>query len=165
MTEGLAPLERRKIFNTALFTGLFLLAVFGFTGSLIFSLFDLTIDDLRIAGGILLMFVSIEIMLRGKITNEHKEDVGTVPLGCPLLVGPGAITTILMAIRIYNIYAVILGTIVCFVLIWLVLYFAENIYGFLGRNGSLIITKIAAILMAAIAVKFVRQGIQAIFHI
>lgn len=165
LTEGLPQSERRSIFNTAILTGLFLLAVFGLAGSMFFSLFDLTIEDLKIAGGILLLFIAVEVMLRGKVTFEHKEDMGVVPMGCPLLVGPGAITTLLVVLKLYDIYAVLLGVFVCFVFIWLVLYFAENIYKFLGRNGALIITKIASILIAAIAVRFIRQGIMAIFGI
>jgi len=165
LTEGSSKDERRKIFATAIMTGFMMIVVFAFAGTLIFDLFDLTIDDIRIAGGILLMVISIEILIRGKINYEHKEDIGIVPLGCPLLVGPGAITTVLMMLRVYNVYAVASGVLVCFALIWLVLHFSENIYGFLGKNGSLVITKIAGILMAAIAVRFIRLSIQAIFHL
>ena len=160
MTEGMASLERRKVFFSALLTGLLMILVFAVAGSLVFDLFDLTLDDVKIAGGILLLIISIEIVMRGKIGYEHKEDVGIVPLGCPLLVGPGAITTVLMMLKIYNVYAVITGVIICFLLIWLVLYFAENIFALLGRNGSLVVTKIAGIIMAAIAVRFIRQGVQ-----
>ncbi|HTY14036.1 MAG TPA: MarC family protein, partial [Candidatus Omnitrophota bacterium] len=163
LTEGESAAERRKTFSTALLTGAVLLAVFAFAGSLIFDLFALTIDDVRIAGGILLLFVAVEIMIRGRINIEHKEDLGVVPLGSPLLVGPGAITSTLVMMRLYNFWAVIAGIVACFFVIWLVLHFAENIYNFLGRNGALIITKIAAIVIAAIAVQFIKQGILAIF--
>lgn len=160
VTEGMASSERRKVFFSALLTGLLMIVLFAAAGSLVFDLFDLTLDDVKVAGGILLLIISIEIIMRGKISYEHKEDIGIVPLGCPLLVGPGAITTVLMMLRIYNVYAVMTGVIICFLLIWLVLYFSENIFCFLGRNGSLVVTKIAGIIMAAIAVRFIRQGIQ-----
>ncbi len=163
LTEDLSVSERRKTFAAAILTGVVLLAVFVFAGALIFDLFSLTIDDVKIAGGILLLMVGIEIMLKGKVLVEHKEDIGVVPLGCPLLVGPGAITTTLVLLKAYDFWAVLAGVVACFILIWLVLHFAENIYNFLGRNGSLIITKIAAILVSAIAVQFIRQGIQALF--
>ncbi|MFH1362082.1 MAG: MarC family protein [bacterium] len=165
MTDGLEKKERRSVFFSALLTGLFLLALFGFAGFLIFDIFDLTINDLRIAGGILLFMISIEIMFRGRFSVEHKEDVGVVPLGCPLLVGPGAITTVIMMGRIYEPLAVVVGVLLCFTLIWLILFFAERLFKLLGHNGSLIVTKIFAIIMAGIAVKFVRQGVQAIFGI
>ncbi len=163
LTEGQTQPERRKTFTTAILTGVVLLAVFVFAGSLIFNLFDLTIDDVRIAGGILLLFVAIEIMIKGKINIGQKEDLGVVPLGSPLLVGPGAITSALVMLKVYPFWAVIAGITACFLVIWLILNFADTVYGFMGRNGALIITKIAAIIIAAIAVLFIRQGIQAIF--
>ena len=163
VTEGETTEERRKTFATAILTGLVLLLVFIAVGMALLDLFDVTLDDFKIAGGILLLWIAIEIMMRGRINIEHKEDMGVVPLGSPLLVGPGAITTSLVLLKLYG-YAVILSAIVaCFALIWLVLYFGESIYKFLGKNGSLILTKIAAILIAAIAVQFIRQGIMAVF--
>jgi len=165
LTDDLSPQERRQIFSTAIITGAALLTLFVFAGSLIFNLFALTLDDMRMAGGILLLLIAIEIMIKGKIQVEHKEDIGVVPLGCPLMVGPGAITSALVMIHLYNFWAVILGIVACFLVIWLVLHFAESIYNFIGRNGALIITKIAAIIIAAIAVQFIRQGIQAVFLI
>jgi multiple antibiotic resistance protein len=163
LTEGETKQERRNTFNTALITGAALLAVFVFAGSLLFSLFDLTMAEVRIAGGILLLLIAIELMLRGKVIAEHKEDVGVVPLGSPLLIGPGAITTALVSLQMYNYWVVVAALVVCFGAIWLVLQFAEQIYNFLGHNGALIVTKIAAILIAAIAVQFMTRGLLALF--
>ncbi|KAF0132751.1 MAG: multiple antibiotic resistance protein [Candidatus Saganbacteria bacterium] len=163
LTEGLTTQERRKIFNTSILTGIILLAVFVFAGTMIFKLFSLTMNDIKIAGGILLLLIAIEIMIRGKITVEHKEDMGVVPLGCPLLVGPGAITSVLVILKLYNFWAVLLALIVCFFVIWLILHFAEGLYTIIGKNGSLIITKISAIIIASIAVQFICQGLIAVF--
>ncbi|MDD4178452.1 MAG: MarC family protein [Candidatus Margulisbacteria bacterium] len=165
LTEGETLKERRKIFTTAILTGLSLLLIFLFAGMAILDLFGVTLNDFKIAGGILLLLIAIEIMLRGRINIEHKEDMGVVPLGCPLLVGPGAITTAIVLLGQYG-FAVVLSAITaCFLLIWLVLYFGESIHNVLGKNGSLILTKIASILIAAIAVQFVRQGIMAVFFL
>lgn len=164
LTEGETLEEKRKTFAAAILTGLVLLIVFLFGGMLLLELFSVTLDDFKIAGGILLLWIAIEIMLRGRINIEHKEDMGVVPMGCPLLVGPGAITTSLVLLKLYGHLVVISAILACFVLIWIVLYYADNIYKVLGRNGSLILTKIASILIAAIAVQFIRQGIMAIFH-
>jgi multiple antibiotic resistance protein len=159
LTDGATFEERNKTSITAVFTGILLLAFFVFAGSLVLKLFGLGMDDLRIAGGILLLLVSIEVLLRGKIMVEHREEVGVVPLGSPLLVGPGAITSVLVMTKLYSLAAVILGVIICFFSIWLIFRFGEQIYKIIGRNGSLIITKITAILIAAIAVYFIRVGI------
>lgn len=159
LTEGETQAERRKTFALSLLTGFFMLLFFVFAGTLVLDLFNVTFNDFRIAGGILLLFVSIELMLRGKVKVEHKEDIGVVPLGSPLLVGPGAITTALVLLRLYGYQVVVSSILITFILIGVVLYYAETIYNFLGRNGSLIITKIAAIIVAAIAVQFIRQGV------
>jgi len=165
LTEGASKEERGRITLTAIVTGLILLSFFAFAGNLFFDLFDLSIEDLRIAGGVLLLIISVEVLMRGRIMAERRDEVGVVPLGSPLLVGPGAITSVLVMLRIYQLPAVILGTLICFVFVWLTLHFGEHIYRVIGRNGSLIITKIAAILIAAIAVRFIRQGITVIFHL
>jgi multiple antibiotic resistance protein len=159
LTEGETQQERRKTFTLSILTGLFMLLFFVFAGMLILDFFNVTFDDFRIAGGILLLFVAIELMLRGKVHVEHKEDIGVVPLGSPLLVGPGAITTSLVLLRLYGYQVVISAILICFFLIWIMLFYAEAIYKILGKNGSLIITKIAGIIIAAIAVQFIRQGL------
>ncbi|MGB9612745.1 MAG: MarC family protein [Candidatus Margulisiibacteriota bacterium] len=159
LSEGMTHSERLRVFTTAVAAGLLLLVFFLLIGMAILDLFKVTLDDFKIAGGILLLLISAEILLRGKINVEHKEDIGIFPLACPLLVGPGAITTSLVLLKLYG-YPTTLGAIfACFFLVWIILYFSEPIYNFLGRNGSLILTKIAAILIAAIAVQFIRQGI------
>ncbi len=165
LTEGETQAEQRKVFATALLTGLIVLLGFVFLGNALLALFNVTLEDFRIAGGILLFWIAIEIMLRGRINIEHKEDMGVVPLGSPLLVGPGAITTALVILQTYGYLVVLAAIVACFVVIWLILYFADSINAVLGRNGSLILTKVAAILIAAIAVQFVRQGICAVFHL
>lgn len=163
LTEGSTLKEKRKVFATATVTGFILIVTFLFLGMAILDLFNVTLNDFKIAGGILLLWIAIEIMLRGRVNVEHKEDMGVVPLGCPLLVGPGAITTSLVLLGLYG-YKVVLSAIVaCFVLIWIILYNAELIHNILGKNGSLILAKIAAILIAAIAVQFVREGVMALF--
>lgn len=159
LTDGFSIQEKRKIYNTSLITGFALLLIFLLAGKFILDIFNLSINDLKIAGGILLFLFSIEVLLRGKMALENKEDIGVVPLGCPLLVGPGAITTAMVLLAMYGQLIVISAIIVCFLLIGLILHFGIYIYNILGRNGSLILTKIMSILIAAIAVQFVREGV------
>ncbi|MBI5078670.1 MarC family protein, partial [Candidatus Saganbacteria bacterium] len=114
LTEGASTEERRKIFRSAALTGFLLLVVFLFAGTAVLDLFKVTLNDFQIAGGILLLLISVEIMLRGKVNIEHKEEVGVVPMGCPLLVGPGAITTAMMLLKIYDYPVVLAAIFVCF---------------------------------------------------
>jgi len=165
LTEGTSSKERHQIALTSILTGLCMLAFFALAGNLVLDLFNLTIDDIKIAGGILLLVISIEILMRGKVLAEHPDEIGVVPLGSPLLVGPGAITTVLVMTRIYQLPAIIVGVSLCFFLIWAIFYFSDTIFKYLGRNGTLIITKISAIIISAIAVRFIRDGIQTILGI
>jgi len=165
LTEGATSKERHQVALTSILTGLVMLAFFALAGNLVLDLFNLTIDDIKIAGGILLLVISIEILMRGKVLAEHRDEIGVVPLGSPLLVGPGAITTVLVMTRIYQLPALILGVSLCFALIWAIFYFGDTIFKYLGRNGTLIIAKISAIIIAAIAVRFIRDGIQTILGI
>jgi multiple antibiotic resistance protein len=120
----------------------------------------INLDDFRIAGGLLLLVMSFFILIRGHFTEiVPGEDPGAVPLGCPLLVGPGAITTAMVFIGLYGMGITLAAVAVNFIISGLVLYFGEWIYDKIGKTGSMIIAKVMAIMLAAIAVKFIRVGI------
>jgi multiple antibiotic resistance protein len=100
------------------------------------------------------------MLIRGhfvEVTNNG--DIGAVPLGCPLLVGPGAITTGMVFIGLYGLPVTLTAVAINFLISGMILYYADKIYEMLGKPGSLIIAKVMAIILAAIAVKFIREGI------
>ena len=165
LTEDMSASERKRTYVTSMVAGFTILLIFIFAGTAVLDLFSLTMSDFKIAGGILLLLIAIDFLMRGKVTVEHKEDVGIVPLGFPLLVGPGAITTSMVLLSMYG-YAVVLAAIVaCFAAVGITLIFSAPIYRILGRSGALIVTKIMALLIAAIAVQFVRSGIMTLLSI
>ena len=86
--------------------------------------------------------------------------MGAVPIGCPLLVGPGAITTSILNIQSFGIFATLLSVFLTFVIVWLILRFIDPIYRILGKNGSLVITRVMALLIAAIFVQYILDGIK-----
>jgi multiple antibiotic resistance protein len=160
ITQGNSKEVRRNIFAEALFVAFLLLLLFTLAGSAILSLFMINLDDFRIAGGLLLLVMSFFILIRGHFTEiEPGEDPGAVPLGCPLLVGPGAITTAMVFIGLYGMGITLAAVAINFFISGLVLYFGEWIYDKIGKTGSMIIAKVMAIMLAAIAVKFIRVGI------
>lgn len=159
LTEGMSTKKRRDTFNEAVLVAFFLLLLFTFSGAGILNLFMISLDDFKVAGGILLLAISI-FMLRGRfIELNNNEDIGAVPLGCPLLVGPGAITTAMVLIGMYGMKVTLIAVAINFMVSGLVLYWSDIIYEKLGRTGSQIIAKVMAIILAAIAVKFIREGI------
>jgi multiple antibiotic resistance protein len=125
-------------------------------------LFGIQWDSFLIAGGILLLIVAIRLLVTGG-WGEHKdatESVGAVPIGYPLLVGPGAITTSILNIQSFGIVSTLLSVMVTFIIVWIILHFIDPIYKVLGKNGSLVITRVMALLIAAISVQYIIQGIK-----
>ena len=157
MTEG----EKRKVFNTATAVGLVLLLVFSFTGQEIFSIFGISIYSFEVAGGILLLVISIRILISGTLhqDGESPESLGAVPIAMPLLVGPGAITTTILNLQLYGVVTAAGAAVVVVFITWIILRFMGSIYRVLGKTGSLVIARVVALLIAAIATQYILIGI------
>ncbi len=164
LTEGLSKKERKDTFIEALYVGFLLLLLFTLAGTWILSLFMINLNDFKIAGGILLLLLAMIILIRGHFDNvSGGEDVGAVPLGIPLLVGPGAITTTMVLIGMFGVVVTLIAVALNFIVSGFVFFYADIIYEKLGKTGSIIIAKVMAIMLAAIAVKFIREGIMTYF--
>jgi len=162
LTKDMDESRRKKTYRLATITGLMLLAFFSLVGQNVLVLFGISWGSFMIAGGILLLIVAIRLLIIGG-WSEHQlasESVGAVPIGCPLLVGPGAITTSILNIQSFGIFATLLSVFLTFVIVWLILRFIDPIYRVLGKNGSLVITRVMALLIAAISVQYILDGIK-----
>ncbi|OGC24890.1 hypothetical protein A2291_01970 [candidate division WOR-1 bacterium RIFOXYB2_FULL_42_35] len=159
LTEGLTEKERLAQFNKAILFGLILIVIFTFFGSVILNIFHITLRDFKISGGILLLTIAITILIRGHRLPEGTEDVGIMPLGCPLLVGPGAITTAMVSIGLVGLRVTTLAIIVNFVLVWLILHFGEIFYSHIGGRFFKAISRVMIIILAAIAVQLISSGV------
>jgi multiple antibiotic resistance protein len=162
LTKDMDTSQRKKTYQLATITGLVLLTFFSLVGQNILVLFGISLDSFMIAGGILLLIVAVRLLIMGGWREQAtvSESVGAVPIGCPLLVGPGAITTSILNIQSYGILATLLSVLLTFIIVWLILRFIDPIYRFLGKNGSLVITRVMALLIASIAVQYMLQGIK-----
>ena len=165
LTENMDTSQRRRTFRLAIITGLVLLTFFSIVGQNILFLFGISLDSFMIAGGILLLIVAIRLLIIGgwgeKI--DITESVGAVPIGCPLLVGPGAITTSILYLQTSDILITLVSVLITFIIVWLILRYIEPIYRILGKNGSLVITRVMALLIASIAVQYIIQGVKTSF--
>jgi multiple antibiotic resistance protein len=165
LTEGMSHKERKDIFVEALYVGFLLLLLFTLAGTGILTLFKISLDDFKVAGGILLLAISLSMLIRGNFVDlTDKRDIGAVPLGIPLMTGPGAITTTMVLIGMYGVKLTLAAVVINFLISGFIFYWADVIYNMLGRTGSMIIAKVMAIILAAIAVKFIREGIVSMFH-
>ena len=161
LTEKMTESQLRKVFNTACLVGFILLLVFAFTGQEIFNIFGVSIYSFEIAGGILLLIISIRILISGTTHEavESPESLGAVPIAIPLLVGPGAITTTIFNLQAYDVYVTAVSVLIVIVITWIILRYMNKIYHFLGKTGSLVIARVMALLIAAIAVQYILVGI------
>lgn len=169
LTEQMTNDYRKKVYNTAVIVGLVLLLVFAFTGTEILGLFGITLESFEIAGGLLLLIISIRILISGtKEKVESPESVGAVPIAIPLLVGPGAITTTIITLQSYQgvqpdgpfiaVGIAVSAVVIVLALTWVILRFTNGLYKFLGKTGALVIARVMALLIAAIAVQYILTG-------
>ncbi len=162
LTEKMTELQKRKVFDVATLVGFILLLVFAFTGQEIFLIFGISIYSFEVAGGILLLIISIRILFSGGFHEnlESPESVGAVPIAIPLLVGPGAITTTILNLQAYGVIVTAMAVFVVLILTWTILRFIGSIYRFLGKTGSLVIARVMSLFIAAIAVQYIIIGLE-----
>jgi multiple antibiotic resistance protein len=178
LTAGMSTAERIAIAKRSVIVACTLAITFALAGELILRIFGVTVDSLRVAGGVLLFMVALD-MVRAKVSRESvteeeikdaaaREDIAVFPIAIPLLTGSGAITTVIVVIRtgqnlelkIITIAAIL----VTFALSYLIFRFADKINKILGVTGSLVITRVMGLLLGAIAVNFIATGIWNIYQ-
>ncbi len=161
LTDKMTDAPRRKVYNTATLVGFVLLLVFAFTGQGILNIFGLSIYSFEVAGGLLLLIIAIRILISGSMHEniESPESMGAVPIAMPLLVGPGAITTTIFNLQAFGTVIAILAVVIVLSLTWVILRFINRIYGFLAKTGSLVIARVMALLIAAIAIQYILTGV------
>ena len=161
LTERLDSQQRKRVFRSATLIGFLLLLVFALAGQQILALFNVSLYSFMIAGGVLLLIIAVKIL----IEDEWKEPVGSlerlssVPIAVPLLVGPGAITTTILNLQEFGIIITVASVLIVFVAVWLLLKLINPIHRFMGRSGASIIARIMALLIAAIAIQYMINGI------
>jgi len=161
MTKDLTPLERMRAFNIAVLTGFSLLMLFASIGNWVLKIFGIELYSFRIAGGALLLFLALEILLKTSYEARiySPEEAGAVPLGVPLLVGPGAITTVIIILESSGFITALISVILVAIATWLTLKFVDPIHRILGNVGAAVVAKIMAMLLAAIAVQYILEGV------
>lgn len=166
LTENMPKEKARKVYNTAVLVGFVLLLIFAFTGQEIFALFGISLSSFEIAGGILLLIIAVRILVSGNMHEnaESPESIGAVPIAMPLLVGPGAITTTILNLQNFGVFVAVLSVVVVLSLAWVILRFIDRVYSFLGKTGAMIIARVMALLIAAIAVQYIVNGVTALFY-
>jgi multiple antibiotic resistance protein len=160
MTEGIKKHERRTIVRQSILTALLITIGFVFLGRAVFNALGILVEDFMIAGGIVLLIIAVsEIVRAGERKILISPTIGVVPFGTPLIAGPATLTTTLVLVGAYGYLPVILSLIVNILIAWAIFSQADLIIRLIGISGSRAFAKIAALLLAAIAVKMIRSGV------
>jgi multiple antibiotic resistance protein len=160
LTEGLDERRRRRFTMEATLTAFAVSLVFLIAGRFIFSFLGITESDFRIGGGIVLLVISVTDLVT---TKEVRRDPGAilsvVPIGIPLIMGPAALTTILILVDSYGYFWALSSLLVNLVIVWIVFDQVRRVTRIMGKAGSRAFGKVAALFMAAIAVMMIRSGV------
>ncbi|GLQ58159.1 MarC family protein [Devosia nitrariae] len=175
LTKDNTPAERRTFATRGVVIAAVILFFFGIAGNVILDLFGITIPALRTAGGLLLFLIAIDMVFArhsggtGTTSEEEREsrqrqDISVFPLAMPLLAGPGAISAVILlttgARTDLEFWAVLLALALILIAAWLTLLIAIPIQKLLGLTGLSVVSRVVGILLAALAVQFVFDGIK-----
>ena len=159
-TEHLKCKEKRRIVSQSMITAFLIGIIFLFMGKWILKALGVNVSDFKIAGGLVLLVIALRDLLQyEKLRRISADTMGAVPIGTPLVTGPAVLTTILILLDSYGMFLTVLSFMTNLFIAWVVFSYASEISNFLGKAGSKAISKIAHLLLAAIAVMMMRKGI------
>jgi multiple antibiotic resistance protein len=161
LTEEYDKREKKKLIYEAIATAFVLATIFLVSGMVILDFMGITMNDFRIGGGLVLLILAIqELLFSGEDTRRKPSgSIGIVPLGIPLVMGPAALTTILVLVSSSGFLATILSMLANLLIALFVLYYSEKIVRVIGVSGTKAFAKVAALFLAAIAIMMIRIGI------
>jgi multiple antibiotic resistance protein len=174
-TDGWEKADRERTAKTVAFTVFIVLAISAFLGDAILNFFGISIPSFQVGGGILLMLIAIT-MMHGKQsytrqtleeTMGEREVTAIVPLGIPLLAGPGAISQMIITAQQNSSFTghlfLLIPILGVALIIWLVLRLAVRISNLLGTIGINVVTRLMGLILAAMSVEFIANGLTGLF--
>ena len=159
-SEGMSRHERRKMIHVAVVTAAIVGLAFLFFGQFILGVMDISVGSFAVAGGLILLALSINYMTTGRMVEIIKEEmVAVVPIGTPLTVGPATITTLLLLAAQFPLYTVLISFVLNILVTWLIFLASNQIVRFMGQGGLRAISRVFSLLLAAIAVSMIIRGL------
>ncbi|MDP2599538.1 MAG: MarC family protein [Deltaproteobacteria bacterium] len=161
LTESMPRRDRQKVLNQSVLTAVLVSLLFLFAGQWMFKVLGISLADFQVAGGILLLVLAIvDLVNPTKPERQPNQSVGVVPIGIPLIMGPAALTTLLVLGKLYPFHWVAAALLANMAVITAALYYAGFTEKIVGINGMQAVSKIISLFLAAIAVMFIRVGLQ-----
>ncbi|MDO8675857.1 MAG: MarC family protein [Candidatus Omnitrophota bacterium] len=160
LTEGISSQEKKKIIAQSLVTAALVAVGFIFLGRIIFHLLGITMGDFMAAGGAILFCLSMrDLMSSSDQRRRGIQDLGAVPIGTPLIVGPAVLTIVLMLMGQRGLAATLAAVFLNLAIVGVVFLGSNALIAVLGKAGSRALSKVMSLLLAAIGVMMVRRGI------
>jgi multiple antibiotic resistance protein len=184
LTSNMKEEDKIYVAKRSSFIGCLIAIIFALSGNFILEFFSITLDSLRVAGGILLFLVAVDMLFartsRESITSEElsdafqRENISIFPMAMPMLTGPGAITTIILyeskgsgeyAINANTVnLLVIVAILLTFYITFLIFRFSDHFKRIVGMTGMMVMTRLMGLFLGAIAVGFISNGIWNIYQ-
>ena len=161
LTEGMLHHQRRKTIHFSILTALIVGLAFLFFGQFILNVMGISVGSFAIAGGIILLILSMKYMLTGRMVEVIKEEmIAVVPIGTPLLSGPATIATLLLLVLQFPTYIVLISFILNLLIAWVLFLLGNRIVKIMGQGGLRAISSVFNLLLAAIAVSMIIRGLE-----
>jgi len=161
LVEDLEQKEKTRIIFQSMLTASLLAVGFVLVGRFVFGILGITIGDFMIAGGAILFCLAIiDIINPTKKRRMPSKDLGVVPLGTPLIVGPAVLTTSMVIVSQYGLYTTIISILLNILLAGFIFRLSFVLMRVLGDAGTKALSKITSLILAAIAVMLIRKGLQ-----
>jgi multiple antibiotic resistance protein len=160
MSQPLDRKARHKLVHFAIITATIVGLVFLFFGQFILDVMNISVGSFAIAGGIILVVLSIKYMTTGHMIEANQEELmAIVPIGTPLTVGPATITALILLATQYPVYIVLIAFAANMAVAWIIFMLSSQFSRFLGKGGIKAISQVFNLLLAAIGISMVLRGL------
>jgi multiple antibiotic resistance protein len=160
LTKDVEAEERKRIVNVSMLVALVLAVVFLLIGRPLFRHLGISIPDFKIAGGLILLLISLADLLGGPESHQKSSgSTGIVPLAVPLITGPAILTTLILQVDHFGYVVTVTSLLLNYFVAWLFLRNSHLVTRILGKDGTVVLSKIAALLLVAISVSMIRGGV------
>lgn len=162
LTMGMTLKAKRQLIVEASLTAGAVALIFLVMGKVIFKFLGITDNDFRIGGGIVLLVLAVTDLLfsSDERKNNSNSSVGVVPIGIPLVMGPGALTAIIIIVDAYGYWISMVSLTLNLLFVWITFRHSDLVIKVMGEGGTKAFAKVAALFMVAIAVMMIRVGVQ-----
>ena len=160
LTQGLTPTQKRDIIFQSLVTASLVAVGFIFLGKVVFHFLGITMGDFMVAGGVILFCLAmVDLTAQGRTRRGVATELGAVPIGTPLIVGPAVLTISLMLVTVHGLVITLIALFLNIAIVGIVFISSDALMRLLGSAGSRALSKVMMLLLAAIGVMMIRRGV------